>query len=250
MTLLLRDLAKDPLVKPATLDTLFSEVTPSQTETGPFQRQLARTAVPDALPLQANDYTTPLRALTRIRSMVGLKDPSIAIGNHSLLLALSTANTRSQALAHLRTITANLDALTSGITTTAKTLTLTARRASLPLSFQNNTKRAGILVRVHLDSPKLIFPDGPGHRVCATIGHYTGSSCGRGPRVGNVRDDHHPRVAQRRNPTRITDARHDPLGGVQRHRHRAHTRRVVVPRGLVGQSLLAHAPPPRLARAS
>ena len=38
-----------------------------------------------------------------------------------------------------------------------------AHRAArqLPLSFQNNTGRAGIRVRVHLESPKLIFPKGP-----------------------------------------------------------------------------------------
>ena len=53
-----------------------------------------------------------------------------------------------------------LDSLTGGISTTAKTITLTARRASLPLSFQNNTGRANIRVRVHLESPKLIFPKG------------------------------------------------------------------------------------------
>jgi hypothetical protein len=54
-----------------------------------------------------------------------------------------------------------------------KTLTLTARRATLPLSFQNDTKRAGIHVRVHLDSPKLIFPDGPNVLLDLPIGHYT-----------------------------------------------------------------------------
>ena len=63
--------------------------------------------------------------------------------------------------------------MTSGITTTAKALTLTARRAELPLSFQNDTKRAGIHVRVHLDSPKLIFPDGPDVNLRLPIGHYT-----------------------------------------------------------------------------
>ena len=132
--------------------------------------------------------------------MVGRNDPSIAAGRHSLLLSLSTANTRAEALAHLDTITTNLDALTNGITTTAKTLTLTARRADLPLSFQNNTGRAGIRVLVHLDSPKLIFPDGPDfvHRAPARPHHgQTQRVPGRGARLGNVRDDDHARVARR-----------------------------------------------------
>ena len=69
-----------------------------------------------------------------------------------LPLSLSTSNTRAQALAQLRTIHQNLHSLTSGITTTAKTLTLTARRAELPLSFQDDTKRAASTMLVHLDA--------------------------------------------------------------------------------------------------
>jgi hypothetical protein len=105
--------------------------------------------------------------------MVGHDDPSVAAGRHALLLSLSTSNTRAEALAQLATIHTNLFSLTSGITTTVRTLTLTARRAELPLSFQNDTKRAGIHVRVHLDSPKLIFPDGPDVLLDLPIGHYT-----------------------------------------------------------------------------
>ena len=41
------------------------------------------------------------------------------------------------------------------------------------MSFQNNTKRAGIRVKVHLDSPKLIFPDGPDFVFPLPIGHFT-----------------------------------------------------------------------------
>jgi len=94
-------------------------------------------------------------------------------GQQALLLSLSTANTRSEALAYLDTISTKLDTLTSGITTTAKALTLTARRAELPLSFQNDTKRAGIHVRVHLDSPKLIFLNGPDVDLRLPLGHFT-----------------------------------------------------------------------------
>lgn len=47
----------------------------------------------------------------------------------------------------------------SGITTADKTVTLTARSADIPLSFENNTGRA-VKVRIHLASSKLLFPDG------------------------------------------------------------------------------------------
>ena len=173
MTLLLKDLAKDPLVKPATLDTLFSEVAPSASDNGALQRQLAPTSVPHPLPLHATEYFAAERKLLAYAAMVGIKDPSVDAGRHALLLALSTENSRPEALAYLDTISTKLDALTSGITTTAKTLTLTARRASLPLSFQNNSGRAGVKVRVHLDSPKLVFPKGSDFVIALPLGHYT-----------------------------------------------------------------------------
>ena len=96
--------------------------------------------------------------------MVGADDPSVAAGQHALLLSLST-RTAAEALACSRRFTAKLRSLTSGITTTAKR-SRSPLGAELPLSFQNDTKRAGIRVRVHLDSPKLIFPDGPDIRIC------------------------------------------------------------------------------------
>ncbi len=170
---LLRALSGDPLVEPATLDGFFSGVAPAARDGVAVERQLAPTGAPSGLPLRARDYADAVRDLTAYQSMVGRTDPSIEIGKHSLLLALSTANTPSQALAHLRTITANLETLTNGITTTAKTLTLTARRANLPLSFQNNTGRAGIRVKVHLESTKLIFPKGSDFTLALPLGHTT-----------------------------------------------------------------------------
>jgi hypothetical protein len=173
MALLIPDLYNHPLVKPVTLDTLFAEVAPEQRDGVLLQRQLAPIATSGARPLFASEYAAAERALDAYRAMVGRDDRSVVAGQHALLLSLSTANTRSEALAQLETIHANLRSLTSGITTTVKTLTLTARRAKLPLSFQNDTKRAGIHVRVHLDSPKLIFPDGPNVLLDLPIGHYT-----------------------------------------------------------------------------
>jgi len=173
VTLLLRSLAADPLVKPVTLDDFFAEVAPEQREGVPLQRALAPITSSGTQPLFASEYDNAVRALDAYQAMVGSDDPSVAAGQHALLLSLSTANTRSEALAQLATITTKLRSLTSGITTTAKALTLTARRAELPLSFQNDTKRAGIHVRVHLDSPKLIFLNGPDVDLRLPLGHFT-----------------------------------------------------------------------------
>jgi Family of unknown function (DUF6049) len=168
-----RALASDPLVQPATLNRLFGSVEPEQRAGVPLQRSLAPITGSAPLPLFADEYAAAARALGAYRAMVGNDDPSVAAGREALLLSLSTANTREQALAYLQTIQDNLHELTSGITTTAKTLTLTARRAELPLSFQNDTKRAGIRVRVRLDSPKLIFPNGQDLQLKLPIGHFT-----------------------------------------------------------------------------
>jgi hypothetical protein len=173
VSLLLRDLAHDPLVAPATLDTFFAQVGPAQFNGAPLRRRLAPATSHAAVPLHAAQYNTAVRDLAAYGSIVGPTDPSIAAGQHALLLALSTTNSPSQARAYLDTITAKLQTLTVGVTTTAKTLTLTARRAFLPLSFQNTTGRQGIHVLVHLDSPKLIFPKGPDFPLTLPLGHTT-----------------------------------------------------------------------------
>jgi hypothetical protein len=177
VAILLRELARDPLVKPATLETLFGEVTPAETEDGAaLQRRLAPRPAPTDLPLQADEYAAAERELEAYATIVGHADPTVAAGRRELLLALSTANTRTEALAYLDTIGRRLELLTGGITTTAKTITLTARRASLPLSFQNNTGRDNIRIRVHLESPKLIFPKGKDVEMTLPLGHSTASA--------------------------------------------------------------------------
>jgi len=174
VSILLRELGRDPLVEPATLDTLFSDVTAATTDAGaPLQRQLAAAPAAGDVPLQAQEYDAAHRELAAYATIVGRQDPTVAAGKRELLLALSTVNSRADALAYLRAIRLRLESLTSGISTTAKTLTLTARRASLPLSFQNNTGRDGIHVRVHLESPKLTFPKGPDVVMTLPLGHST-----------------------------------------------------------------------------
>jgi hypothetical protein len=174
VAILLRELAHDPLVKPATLDTLFSVVAAAETEAGArLQRRLAPAAAPTDLPLQASEYEAAEQELAAYQTIIDKDDPTVTAGERELLLALSTENSRREALAYLATIKQRLDALTGGISTTAKAITLTARRANLPLSFVNNTGRDNVRVRVHLDSPKLIFPKGNDVVITLPAGHWT-----------------------------------------------------------------------------
>ncbi len=170
---LLQELESDPLVRPSTLDDLFANVPADQRNGTPLARQLLPGSPPRNLPLLAQEYDKATHDLAAYASMVGGGDPSVAAGRHALLIALSTALDRADALGQLATVTDDLQTLTNGIKVTARTLTLTARRASLPLSFENDTKRSGVRVRVHLDSPKLIFPNGPDHVLTLPAGHYT-----------------------------------------------------------------------------
>ena len=173
-TLLLRDLAKNPLFSPATLDTFFSDVPAAQTGAGrAAARARRRSRFPTCCRCARASTTPPSASSSPTRRWSAAKDPSVDAGRQALLLALSTDNTRSEALAYLHTISTKVDALTNGITTTAKALTLTARRASVPLSFENNSGRAGVKVRVHLDSPKLVFPEGSDFLISLPRGHYT-----------------------------------------------------------------------------
>jgi hypothetical protein len=174
VAILLEELARNPLVAPATLDTLFSDVAPAETEDGaPLQRRLAATVPPTDLPLLASEYAIAEEQLAAYTTIVGRDDPTVAAGERELLLALSTAQTRDEALAYLDVIGRRLGTLTAGVSTTAKAITLTSRRASLPLSFVNNTGRDNIRVRVHLESPKLIFPKGNDVEITLPAGHWT-----------------------------------------------------------------------------
>ena len=95
-------------------------------------------------------------------------------GEHALLVALSTSITSDEARTLLNRIDTAVQAFTTGITTDAKRVTLTARRAKVPLTFVNVLKPARtVQVRVHLDSPKLLFPGGADQTVTLRPGNNT-----------------------------------------------------------------------------
>ena len=99
VTLLLQHLADNPLVKPVTLDNLFTEVAPEERDGLPLQRTLAPITSTAARPLFAREYDDAVQALDAYATMVGKDDPTVAAGEHALLLSLSTWNTRAESLA-------------------------------------------------------------------------------------------------------------------------------------------------------
>ena len=92
MTLLLHDLAHDPLVKPATLDTLFSEVAPGRgRRRRPSSVNSHRAPRPRPAPAARQRVRRRGRASSRRTSRwSAARIPSVAAGRNALLLALST----------------------------------------------------------------------------------------------------------------------------------------------------------------
>lgn len=149
-----------PLVQSATLDDLFSTIANEQALGTNVQRRLVP-AVPAPTPVDPDEYRSTQTELAAYRDMVGVQDPIVVQGDAALLTALSTTISPERAHDALAKIETAIQAFTSGITADEKRITLTSRRADVPLTFENNLKPArDVRVRVHLDSAKLIFPKG------------------------------------------------------------------------------------------
>src|SRR5205823_6006048 len=104
-------------------------------------------------------------------------DPRVRRGERALLVSMSS---EWKGAAGRRRVAQELAVIDSSISQYATlirgpqqtTVTITARRANIPISFQNDGA-APITVRVRLESEKLFFPQG-GERACAVA---TRSSC-------------------------------------------------------------------------
>jgi hypothetical protein len=173
MTQLFAALRESPLVRPMTLDQFFRSVSREQVNGFDRERQLAST-VPAAMPLAVSDYQHAANELSSFRAVAGPNDPNVAAAEHALLVAASTSITSDQAHALLSSVDSAVQSFTGSITTDAKRVTLTARQAKVPLSFVNSLKPPRtIAVRVHLESPKLLFPGGSDQIVKLKPGNNT-----------------------------------------------------------------------------
>jgi hypothetical protein len=173
MTPLLAGLRDNPLVQATTLDDLLSTVAPERRQGVDVERRFAP-STPAVAPITAGEYLAAADELTAFREFVGPDDAGVRMGEHALLVSLSTSISSDRAHAALAKIDAAVRAFTSGITTDAKRITLTARHAKVPLTFQNRVKPARtIRVRVHFDSQKLRFPGGNDPIVALPPGNST-----------------------------------------------------------------------------
>jgi hypothetical protein len=159
MTDLIDALQHTSLVRPVTLDDLFAQIRFEQNGVGVQRRLQNKPAAP--MPITAAEFDAAASRLHAYEAVAGPNDAASVAGEHALLLALSTLSTPGRARAELARVESSVNAFTGALTVDARRIQLTSARASIPLSFENRlSPPRPIRVLVHLDSPKLVFPNG------------------------------------------------------------------------------------------
>ena|GEM_PF-625683 len=162
----LTGLRNNPAVTPATLDEYFATVAPEQVGGRTLVRELAVHKPAD--PSDADTLRSIRRKLTALAGVVGGSTPSTESADRKILLSRATVlQAEDRAEKKLSSPAAYLqgaDRLIKGVTSKVRgpkgqRVTLTSRRASIPISLLNATSRP-LQVRVRLESDQLRFLDG------------------------------------------------------------------------------------------
>jgi Family of unknown function (DUF6049) len=162
-----------PLAESATLDDVFGTVSTEQALGADVQRRLVP-AEPPPTPVSPVEYQTVANELAAYGEVVGSQDPVVVAGKAALLTTLSTSISPERAHTELANIDSAVHRFTAGVAADEKRVTLTARRAAVPLSFENHLAPArDVTVRVHLESAKLLFPNGADQTVTLKPGSNT-----------------------------------------------------------------------------
>jgi hypothetical protein len=158
---LLEGLERSRIMQPVTLDELFTSVEPQlDAADSPVERALDPTAPAGISRGEARAVSDAWARLETFRGIVGLESPRTAPAVDHLLLATAAELDRGERQAHLAAALAEVEAVTGAISVTERTtITLTAREGTVPLTVRNESG-VPVDVVIHLDSPKLEFPDG------------------------------------------------------------------------------------------
>jgi hypothetical protein len=160
-------LRASPFVTVVGLGSLFGSVPLEQrsgTRGPPLVRRVNDTIRSTSAPISARDLREVRKRFDAFRALVARDDPRIRRGEHALLVAMSSVWTgpqgRRRAAQELGVIDASISQYVHLIRGPQQTtITITARRAAIPISFQNGSGQP-ITVRVRLKSEKLFFPQG------------------------------------------------------------------------------------------
>ena len=157
-------LAAHPVLDAITLDTLFTSVAPLRGAGGrALVRRLARPAS-DGLADSAAQLRAARRRLDALASVLGATTPAQVDIERRLLLAESReVRTARQRAPYVNAVLAGIDELRRDIRMPEnRSITLTDRRAEIPVTFQNRTGVPAKVV-VKVESDKLDFPRGTSH---------------------------------------------------------------------------------------
>ncbi len=162
----------DPYVDVVAPTKLFDSVQPdvrTGTRHTPLVRQMNDAVRSGSPPVSAHDLRDARTRLDAFGRLVPADDPRVQRGERALLVSMSSVWTGAQGRRRSSQELAVIDAsisqyarLISGPQQT--TITITARRAAIPISFQNASSEP-ITVRVKLFSEKLFFPNGSEHLI-------------------------------------------------------------------------------------
>ncbi len=153
-----------PFLEPVDLDTYFDEIPPQADEAGETVVRTLEPPEPPDPPVTATAWRSADDDLEALATLVSESDPRIARGERSLLVSLSATFTgdagRAEAEAHLAAIDEAVQSVLALVSAAEdRTVTITARRAEIPITFRNDADEP-IRVKVSLESDKLSFPNG------------------------------------------------------------------------------------------
>lgn len=153
-----------PLLQPMTVDQLLDTVPPAMSGSSVLERQLTPSAVPPP-PVTQDEYADAERKLRSFNALVPPPNPLSDNGDRALLASLSSAwsgsGGRARARGELAKISFGVNQYLGRLRVPAgnSTITLTARRGEIPVTFLNETAQP-LRVRVRLRSDKMLFPTG------------------------------------------------------------------------------------------
>lgn len=151
-------LRDNPLLKSVSIADLFSTIPPERSGNRPLVRRLAAVET-TSVPLPVASILETQQRITAFTSFAGSGEPATSALQHLLLAPNPTASRRANG-AQLNASNQALDNFIAKIgTPISRTLTLTSRRAEVPMSFQNDTGRP-LTIRLLLESDRLTFPSG------------------------------------------------------------------------------------------
>jgi len=154
-------LIQHPAVEPVTLDSVFTMVTPAVVGRGLALVRHPAPVPPGGLLEIAAEIRDARKRLTSLGTVLNEPSPGMALLRERLLISESAllADTRAR-LDYLHAVEAGIvDHLDAIEMPSGRSITLTARRGEIPVTFQNRTGLPAKVV-VTVQSDKLAFPDG------------------------------------------------------------------------------------------